>query len=145
MGCVNSKKVVARTASPAGTYIQSSSRKKSNGSGRSTVVEPPITSSSSRGHSGVVVTHTHKVDPKPEEWKKGSLSMDIGLSHRFVDAEQNAAGWPSWLTSVAGESIHGWVPLKTDSFEKLDKVCSSLFSILIQSLMFNVCLCCFRI
>lgn len=48
--------------------------------------------------------------------------MRLGLSHRFVEAEQNAAGWPSWLTSVAGEAIHGWVPLKTDSFEKLDKV-----------------------
>lgn len=100
------------------------------------MVEPPITSSSSRGHSGVVVTHTQKVDPKPEEWKKGSLSMNIGLSHRFVEAEQNAAGWPSWLTTVAGESIHGWVPLKTESFEKLDKVCSFLFSLLIQSPMY---------
>lgn len=93
------------------------------------VVDPPITSSSSKGHSGVLVTHTQKVDPKSEELKKGNLSLKIGLSHRFVEAEQNAAGWPSWLTSVAGESIHGWIPLKTDSFEKLDKVCLSCFRI----------------
>ena len=61
------------------------------------------------------------------EWSKGSLrggtgSVSLRLSCRFVEAEQNAAGWPPWLTSVAGEAIQGWVPLKTDSFERLDKV-----------------------
>ncbi len=35
---------------------------------------------------------------------------------------QVIAGWPSWLTAVAGEAINGWVPRKADSFEKLDKV-----------------------
>ena len=33
-----------------------------------------------------------------------------------------AAGWPSWLTSVAGDAIRGLVPRRADSFEKLDKV-----------------------
>ncbi|KAL3598029.1 hypothetical protein D5086_005947 [Populus alba] len=35
---------------------------------------------------------------------------------------QVVAGWPSWLTSVAGEAINGWVPRRADSFEKLDKI-----------------------
>ena len=35
---------------------------------------------------------------------------------------QVIAGWPSWLTAVAGEAINGWVPRKAESFEKLDKV-----------------------
>lgn len=39
-----------------------------------------------------------------------------------VEAAQAAAGWPSWLTSVAAEAINGWVPRKADSFERLDKV-----------------------
>lgn len=39
-----------------------------------------------------------------------------------VDGAQVVAGWPSWLTAVAGEAIKGWVPRKADSFEKLDKV-----------------------
>jgi len=73
----------------------------------------------SRQHSGVVTQHP--VDTKPEEWKKGDLNVRIG-SHRFAEGEQIAAGWPSWLTSVASEAIHGLVPLKTDAFEKLDKV-----------------------
>lgn len=38
------------------------------------------------------------------------------------DGAQVVAGWPSWLTSVAGEAIKGWIPRKADSFEKLDKV-----------------------
>jgi hypothetical protein len=92
------------------------------------------TSPSSRGPSGVVVNVTHQQHHqqqqqqqigdlmKPVEWKKGDLNVKIGFYHRFVEGEQIAAGWPSWLTSVAGEAIHGLVPLKTDSFEKLDKV-----------------------
>ena len=40
-----------------------------------------------------------------------------------VDGAQEAAGWPSWLTAVAGEAIKGWLPRRADSFEKLDKVC----------------------
>ena len=35
---------------------------------------------------------------------------------------QVVAGWPSWLSAVAGEAISGWVPRKAESFEKLDKV-----------------------
>lgn len=33
-----------------------------------------------------------------------------------------SAGWPSWLASVAGEAIDGWLPRRVESFEKLDKV-----------------------
>lgn len=36
--------------------------------------------------------------------------------------ELTSAEWPSWLASVAGEAIKGWVPRCAESFEKLDKV-----------------------
>ncbi|KAG9130267.1 hypothetical protein Leryth_004249 [Lithospermum erythrorhizon] len=45
-----------------------------------------------------------------------------------VDAAQEAAGWPSWLTSAAGEAIKGWIPRKADSFEKLDKIGQGTYS-----------------
>ncbi|KAL5982873.1 hypothetical protein ACLOJK_016951 [Asimina triloba] len=45
-----------------------------------------------------------------------------------VQAEQVAAGWPSWLTAVAGEAIKGWVPRRADSFEKLDKIGQGTYS-----------------
>ena len=35
---------------------------------------------------------------------------------------QTAAGWPTWLTNVAGEALNGLVPRKFDSFEKMTKV-----------------------
>ncbi|XP_020221596.1 probable serine/threonine-protein kinase At1g09600 [Cajanus cajan] len=41
---------------------------------------------------------------------------------------QVLAGWPSWLTAVAGEAISGWVPRRADSFEKLDKIGQGTYS-----------------
>ncbi|XP_056162773.1 probable serine/threonine-protein kinase At1g09600 [Syzygium oleosum] len=41
---------------------------------------------------------------------------------------QVAAGWPSWLTAVAGEAINGWVPRRADSFEKLEKIGQGTYS-----------------
>lgn len=50
-----------------------------------------------------------------------------------IEAAQVAAGWPSWLTAVAGEAIKGWVPRKADSFEKLDKVSSSTYHLYLSN------------
>lgn len=52
-----------------------------------------------------------------------SLSFRLGNLSKYVEGEQAAAGWPAWLSAVACEAIHGWVPLRADAFEKLDKVC----------------------
>lgn len=41
---------------------------------------------------------------------------------RCNEGEQVAAGWPAWLSCVAGEAIRGWAPLKAEAFEKLEKV-----------------------
>lgn len=55
--------------------------------------------------------------------KRLGVSLLSGLSaHRNVEAEQAAAGWPSWLFSVASEVVEGWVPLKAEAFQKLEKV-----------------------
>lgn len=43
-----------------------------------------------------------------------------------VEGELITAGWPSWLTSVAGEAIKGWLPRRADSFERLAKVSFTL-------------------
>lgn len=53
---------------------------------------------------------------------------------RAAEGEQVSAGWPSWLASVAGEAIRGWVPRRADSFEKLDKVCSAFLLLLITQI-----------
>lgn len=51
-----------------------------------------------------------------------SLSFRLGNLQKYVEGEQVAAGWPAWLSAVAGEAIRGWVPLKAEAFEKLEKV-----------------------
>ncbi|CAN1811470.1 hypothetical protein LINPERHAP1_LOCUS26230 [Linum perenne] len=50
-----------------------------------------------------------------------SLNFRLMNLHRFVERERVAAGWPAWLSDVTSEAIQGWVPLKADSFQKLDK------------------------
>lgn len=51
-----------------------------------------------------------------------------GSIPKHVEGEQVAAGWPAWLSAVAGESIKGWIPRKADSFEKLDKIGQGTYS-----------------
>lgn len=58
-----------------------------------------------------------------------SVSFGFGNLQKHAEGEQVAAGWPSWLSAVAGEAIHGWVPLRAESFEKLEKVFYYYFSL----------------
>lgn len=59
---------------------------------------------------------------------------DVNLRRPVGFGEQVVAGWPSWLSVVAREAIHGWIPLRAESFEKLEKVrvFSSSFVILLR-------------
>jgi hypothetical protein len=51
-----------------------------------------------------------------------SWSFRLRSLRKSLEGEQVAAGWPPWLSAVAGEAIQGWIPLKADSFVKLEKV-----------------------
>ena len=53
------------------------------------------------------------------------LMVSIASSPCRAEGELVAAGWPSWLASVAGEAAKGWLPRRVESFEKLEKVISS--------------------
>ncbi|KXG23797.1 probable serine/threonine-protein kinase At1g54610 [Sorghum bicolor] len=55
-------------------------------------------------------------------------TVRLGNVRRCLEGEQAAAGWPSWLSAVAAEAVHGWVPLRADSFEKLEKVGQGTYS-----------------
>lgn len=52
----------------------------------------------------------------------------MGKIPKATEAEQVAAGWPSWLAVVAGEAIKGWLPKRANNFIKLEKVCSQICS-----------------
>ncbi|CAL9055603.1 unnamed protein product [Musa banksii] len=57
----------------------------------------------------------------------------LSSSPGHVHGELVAAGWPSWLSNVAGEAIKGWTPRRADTFEKIDKA-----SFLLYCSKFNV-------
>ncbi|KAG8378524.1 hypothetical protein BUALT_Bualt08G0146000 [Buddleja alternifolia] len=52
----------------------------------------------------------------------------IGSMPNGAKGEQVAAGWPSWLASVAGEAIRGWAPRSADSYQKLNKIGQGTYS-----------------
>ncbi|PWZ06931.1 putative serine/threonine-protein kinase [Zea mays] len=56
---------------------------------------------------------------------------EVRLGGSFANkarGEQVAAGWPAWLSAVAGEAIEGWTPRRADSFEKIDKIGQGTYS-----------------
>nr|XP_017216716.1 PREDICTED: probable serine/threonine-protein kinase At1g54610 isoform X1 [Daucus carota subsp. sativus] len=57
-----------------------------------------------------------------------SSSFSIRNGGRFTQGENVAAGWPPWLCAVASEAVEGWVPLKYDRFEKLEKIGQGTYS-----------------
>ncbi|KAL0718629.1 hypothetical protein Bca4012_067952 [Brassica carinata] len=53
------------------------------------------------------------------------------VSSRIANGDRTAkviAGWPSWLVSVAGEALSGWLPRCADSFEKLEMIGQGTYS-----------------
>ena len=70
--------------------------------------------------------HDDQIEKKKRERLEAAISANYpgkGSIPKAMEAEQVAAGWPSWLSTVAGEALEGWLPRKAETFEKLDKVC----------------------
>ncbi|XP_073060372.1 cyclin-dependent kinase C-2 C-like [Primulina eburnea] len=61
--------------------------------------------------------------------KRTPFSIKFG---RWAEGEQ-LAGWPPWLSAVAGEAIEGWLPLKSDSFERYEKIGQGTYSHVYQA------------
>ncbi|MBA0647122.1 hypothetical protein Goklo_015031 [Gossypium klotzschianum] len=58
----------------------------------------------------------------------GDVSIAKGEKKLVIEGGLVSAGWPSWLASVAGEAIDGWLPRRVESFEMLDKVGQGTYS-----------------
>ncbi|XWS44349.1 hypothetical protein CRYUN_Cryun15aG0037600 [Craigia yunnanensis] len=84
-------------------------------------------------HHGKISRELRKSKKGSSSRKSGSFGLKLGFSHRHVEAEQVAAGWPAWLSSAAGEAVHGWVPLQADAFQKLDKIGQGTYSNVFQA------------
>ncbi|KAK1435837.1 hypothetical protein QVD17_01607 [Tagetes erecta] len=130
MGCVSSKQTVSVT--PAVDH---------SGAFRDNAVVGSCRSTDGNG-GDVVAQLENKMRKKKKKntrsvsgvsWSELSesgepVSFRLGNLRRYVEAEQVAAGWPEWLSAVAGEAIHGLVPLRTESFQKLEKVGQGTYS-----------------
>ncbi|OMO78983.1 hypothetical protein COLO4_24593 [Corchorus olitorius] len=60
--------------------------------------------------------------------EKPKYMVSIGSTPRGAEGELVAAGWPSWLASVAGQAVKGWLPRGIESYEKLDKIGQGTYS-----------------
>lgn len=66
-----------------------------------------------------------------EELKRGASQKkaDVGAPvGRSSESELAAAGWPAWLCTVAADAIEGWAPLRSDAYERLDKIGQGTYS-----------------
>ncbi|XP_065044433.1 protein IMPAIRED IN BABA-INDUCED STERILITY 1-like isoform X1 [Musa acuminata AAA Group] len=128
MGCVASKKTVSVTPALDSSGVLRDHREGSEA----------VSASSSRCRAGQGCREEEQEgegagcrqgDPGKASAISGSLqSLRLGNFHKYIEGEQVAAGWPAWLSAVAGEAIQGWVPLKADSFEKLEKIGQGTYS-----------------
>lgn len=64
---------------------------------------------------------------RPTRRRRQRLDPRLSNPPGHVHGEQVAAGWPSWLSNVAGEAIKGWTPRRADTFEKIDKAIFRFF------------------
>ncbi|KAF8112493.1 hypothetical protein N665_0064s0118 [Sinapis alba] len=140
MGCVSSKQTVSVT--PAIDHSGVFRDNACSGSGRIVLAEPSPAvekklvswrsksgkKSSKKSGSELVTELGTESGRASSNCRTESLSFRLGNLSKYLEAEQVAAGWPAWLSNVAGEAIHGWVPFRSDAFEKLEKIGQGTYS-----------------
>ncbi|PON74527.1 GPCR kinase [Parasponia andersonii] len=99
-------------------------RKPKDDDNRTVVVERP---SSVHHHRRATVDSGSSGGKRQMSTRIVSVVNGNGNGITGVDPYEEA-GWPSWLTSVAGDAIKGWVPRRAESFEKLDKIGQGTYS-----------------
>ncbi|KDO55459.1 hypothetical protein CISIN_1g005119mg [Citrus sinensis] len=144
MGCVTSKQAVSVTpaldvsggfrggdvAEAGGAGDNSGRIRVGNGSGSRNGRGSSNRKKGSKGEFGVAVScgGSELGESGRASSNSESLSFRLGNLHKYIEGEQVAAGWPAWLSAVAGEAIQGWVPLRADAFEKLEKIGQGTYS-----------------
>ncbi|THG17979.1 hypothetical protein TEA_011595 [Camellia sinensis var. sinensis] len=123
MGCVFGREV--SSSGPARSEAVVRQRDLAVSSGRREKVS--VAKGESSGEvfqNGVDQTEEHNKDESTRprgERRRSRPNPRLSNPPNCVHGEQVAAGWPSWLSDVAGEAINGWTPRRADTFEKIDK------------------------
>ncbi|CAL5337822.1 unnamed protein product [Camellia sinensis] len=130
MGCVFGREV--SSSGPARSEAVVRQRDLAVSSGRREKVS--VAKGESSGEvfqNGVDQTEEHNKDESTRprgERRRSRPNPRLSNPPNCVHGEQVAAGWPSWLSDVAGEAINGWTPRRADTFEKIDKIGQGTYS-----------------
>ncbi|XP_009768104.1 protein IMPAIRED IN BABA-INDUCED STERILITY 1-like isoform X2 [Nicotiana sylvestris] len=141
MGCVSSKQATAHSP-PHHNYDSSSIKTAVINRNGEVIKDPNLQHVNKRGFGPL-----EKIKEEPEKEKaeslirrnssncrgskKGSNEKKANFSIKFgrlTEGEHLAAGWPVWLTAVASDAIEGWLPLRSDAFERLEKIGQGTYS-----------------
>lgn len=118
MGCVFGRQASAKTAGDTAAST-AAERKEEAKAAKAEVSETQNGVNRKEGGGGGEEKSTR---PRGERRRSSKPNPRLSNPPNHVHGEQVAAGWPSWLSKVAGEAINGLTPRRADSFEKLDKV-----------------------
>lgn len=146
MGCVSSKGVRTNDGYMETNHVpipkDNNNNKKQASSEETSVNGNDATLRLIPNKSGVFSDDEEEEEKKEESFEMKSLSVsqkdstvvelldNVGplqprVSRSVTNGDRTSkviAGWPSWLVSVAGEALTGWLPRCADSFEKLEMV-----------------------
>ncbi|GLT64192.1 hypothetical protein SLA2020_367000 [Shorea laevis] len=80
--------------------------------------------------NGSIRVYDDQIEKKRREKSEYSPVDHLGVGRvpKAIIGEQIAAGWPVWLSNVAGEAIKGWIPRRANTFEKLEKIGQGTYS-----------------
>ncbi|KAL1563131.1 Cyclin-dependent kinase C-2 C [Salvia divinorum] len=145
MGCISSKN--ARSDSPEyrRRHSSTSSRRRRNINGRRRLVAASslLHNKTSYGPLEGIKEEPEKEEGLEEDEDEVCIKVRGSSRHsssnrraalfsfkfgRMTEGEHVAAGWPSWLFAAAGEAIEGWLPLRSDSFKRLEKIGQGTYS-----------------
>ncbi|KAH7352371.1 hypothetical protein KP509_19G042000 [Ceratopteris richardii] len=132
MGCACVKQAAALYASSLQGKASLYSSKRHSETSDKTDLPQPVDGRKKKSHakqeehSGDARTGVGSVSKRRD--RRAHRTDVPGNLPKQTEGEQVAAGWPSWLSAVAGESIKGWIPRRADSFEKLDKIGQGTYS-----------------
>ncbi|KAF8392548.1 hypothetical protein HHK36_022893 [Tetracentron sinense] len=131
MGCVFAKEVSSRSGVGSNVREQEKERNLSATSGRKSQITVTKIESAEVQNGGDQKEEKPDRGQRPRgERRRSRPRPNPRLSNppKHVHGEQVAAGWPSWLSAVAGEAIKDWTPRRADTFEKLDKIGQGTYS-----------------
>ncbi|KAM3371758.1 hypothetical protein ACQJBY_018922 [Aegilops geniculata] len=131
MGCVHGRPSAASTPSPDAARRRNPPPKQEGAAPDAAAASAAEAAGEGRQageKAAVAVAAPVKRERRSRSSRHGPEARLGGSFANKARGEQVAAGWPAWLSAVAGEAINGWTPRRADTFEKIDKIGQGTYS-----------------